>query len=196
MNINVYEDYTNKYELLKIIGRGMCTEVYQAENKKTKELRAIKIIKLSEIREELKKDILTDNVDKELLYYINRIKNEVQNMKKCSDNNDNSLKIYECFHTNDEFVIVLELCDSNLTHLLINKKEGFSPKEIFQILIQLNNTFKIMKENKIVHRDLKPDNILLKYENEEKNIFTVKLCDYGISKVGDFTNLKTHIGTE
>ena len=44
---------------------------------------------------------------------------------------------------------------------------------------QLNNTFKIMKENKIIHRDLKLENILIKYNN---NKYIMKLTDYGSSK--------------
>ena len=44
---------------------------------------------------------------------------------------------------------------------------------------QLNNTFKIMMENKIIHRDLKLENILIKKENGQ-NI--IKLTDYGCSK--------------
>ena len=49
-----------------------------------------------------------------------------------------------------------------------------------------------MKENKIAHRDLKPDNILIKRENN-KNI--IKLCDYWISKIGEYTQLTSHKGT-
>ena len=37
-----------------------------------------------------------------------------------------------------------------------------------------------MVENKIIHRDLKLDNILIKYEDNNKYI--IKLADYGISK--------------
>ena len=92
-------------------------------------------------------------------------------------------------------MIVLELCDCSLTKLLKEKKEGFNIKEIKEILNQLNNTFKIMKEKQIVHRDLKPDNILIKYKNEERNNFIIKICDYGISKLARHTKLKTHIGT-
>ena len=39
-----------------------------------------------------------------------------------------------------------------------------------------------MAEKNIVHRDLSLKNILLKYENDEKTKYTVKLCDYGITK--------------
>ena len=47
---------------------------------------------------------------------------------------------------------------------------------------QLNNGLKIMKENKIIHRDLKLENILIKYEDENKKNYIIKLSDYGCSK--------------
>ena len=53
--------------------------------------------------------------------------NEIENMKICSENNDNSVKYYESFETENEFAIVLELCDESLTKfkkikVLIQKK--------------------------------------------------------------------------
>ena len=56
----------------------------------------------------------------------------------------------------------------NLTKLLSTKKEGFSIEEIKDILGQLNNTFRILVENRIIHREIKLENILIKYENKEK----------------------------
>ena len=38
-----------------------------------------------------------------------------------------------------------------------------------------------MSEKKIAHRDLKLENILIKYEDKSKNIYTFKLTDFGIS---------------
>ena len=70
----------------------------------------------------------------------------------------------------------MELCDGNLSKLLLEKKV-LNEKEIYEIMKQLNNAFKIMKENKIIHRDLKLENILIK--NNEDKTFTLKLSDYG-----------------
>ena len=39
-----------------------------------------------------------------------------------------------------------------------------------------------MSKNNIIHRDLKLENILIKYENNEKSKFIVKLSDYGVSR--------------
>ena len=39
-----------------------------------------------------------------------------------------------------------------------------------------------MYENNIIHRDLKLENILIKYNEDTNNNYTVKLTDYGSSK--------------
>ena len=47
----------------------------------------------------------------------------------------------------------MELCDKNLSQLLLEKKNNryFNLGEILEIMKQLNNIFKIMQENKIIH---------------------------------------------
>ena len=104
-------------------------------------------------------------------------------MKKCSKS-DNSVKCYEYFDNNKNFVIIMELCDVNLSQLLMKNLEkydrGFSVEEIYEIMMQLNNALKIMKNNNIIHRDLKLENILIKYI--ENNKYIIKLADYGSSK--------------
>jgi len=108
------------------------------------------------------------------------------NMKICSNNNINSVKCYEYFNNKDNFVIIMELCDTNLSKLLKqrlkNERKGFNIEEIYEIMNQLNNTFKMMKENNIIHRDLKLENILIKYNDKENKKYTIKLSGYGCSK--------------
>ena len=125
-----------------------------------------------------------DKFNKELIY-----------MKLCHC--ENSVEIYDYYDTEDEFVIIMELCDDTLLTVLSNTENGFSVEKIKEILLQLNNAFKIMHKNKISHRDIKLNNILVKYLNTEHTEFKVLLSDYGISnQLNELTtSFKTHIGT-
>jgi len=177
------DDYQKYYEIKEKIGRGGFANVYRGINIKTDEERAIKVIDIDIYKEE----------------HMKVIYNEINNMKICSENNENSVKIYECYRYKDnlrnEFVIIMELCDNNLQKILDEKNEGFTCEQIKEIMTQLNHTFRIMYNNKIIHRDIKLDNIVVKTNKDDSNIFIPKLTDYGISKQLKNTMGKTNIGT-
>ena len=190
-------NYKEFYDIDKYpIGHGASGSVYKAKIKNKEEYVAIKIIDKDRIKNNLKQEYLKEDISEEYLKIEQSFIKEVESMKKCSLNNNNSIKLYNVYNNEKEFVIVMELCDSNLMDLLIKRKEGFNLSEIYDILIQLNKAFKIMSDNKIAHRDLKPQNILIKYNNKEKTEYTVKITDYGISKAYEKNeNFETTIGT-
>ena len=166
--------------------------------KKTGELRAIKFISKENIKENLRNEYNTNDIEEAFSEFQNKLLDEIKYMEICSNNNtnNNSIKYYDYYNTNENLAIVMELCDTNLQLLLNKRKEGFVLEEIHDILNQLNNTFRIMKDNKIIHRDLKLANILVKYEDNENKKFVVKLTDYGISKqLNSMSKCFTHTGT-
>ena len=179
---NQLKDYNQNYELLNEIGKGGFGKVYKAKVKGKDEFRAIKIIDKNKIKAQLRKEYEKQNIEEEYAFYYKDFRNEIYYMKICQNNNNNSVRFYEYYDNEDEFIIVIELCDENLLDLITRTKKTFTLRDIYNLLSQLNNTFKIMHENKIVHRDLKLENILIKYEDKEKIKFTYKLTDYGLSR--------------
>jgi len=186
MSDRTKKNYKEYYEIIEIIDIDAYGYVYKGRDKITKELRAIKAIPLEKIQENLLCQYEMEEIEEHLNLCINGFIEEFNNMKICSNNNSNSVKCYEYFNNKDNFVIIMELCDQNLSQLLQkrlkNEKKGFNPEEIFDIMNQLNNTFKKMKENNIIHRDLKLENILIKYNDKEHKKYTIKLSGYGCSK--------------
>ena len=62
---------------------------------------------------------------------INELYNEIRNMKIAeAKNNKNTVKYYECYDSEKEFAIVMELCDENLTKYFTNRKKTFNFKDI------------------------------------------------------------------
>ena len=179
----IKDDFEKYYEIDKVpIDFGGFGYVLKGTEKATKELRAIKVIDLQKI-EALLKSQDSQNIEK----VKKDLMSEFENMKKCSENK-NSVKCYEYFLNKQNFVIIMELCDTNLEKFLLEKynkneeKRGFNDKEIYEILIQLNEILKIITKNNIVHRDLKPENILVKFLDKDHDHFIIKLADYGSSK--------------
>ena len=187
MDERTKKNYKEYYEVLNPIERGAFEIVYKGKEKGKDELRAIKVIDLQKIKENLINENETNTDLKEQIELcIKEVKTEFENMKICSLNNENSVKCYEYFNNEDNFTIIMELCDADLSKVLRHRidkyKKGFNSEEILEILNQLNNAFKVMKENKIVHRDLKLENILIKYKDEEHKKYIIKLNNYDCSK--------------
>ena len=180
------QNYEKYYEKKEMIGTGGYGCVYKGKDKKSKEMRAIKVISIEKIRLDLLSQYDKKEIAEQIKLYIEGFIQEYTIMEICSKNNENSIKCYEYFNNEDHFAIVMELCDMNLLQFL-NKRydeteKGFNSEEIYEIMNQLNKTLKIMKENSIIHRDLKLENILIKYNDKENNKYTIKLSDYGSSK--------------
>lgn len=88
--------------------------------------------------------------------------------------NINTLIFYEYFQTENEFCIVRELMGDNLNKFLF-KKGKLNVKEIYEILLQLNNTFRILYDNNLSHKNLRLENILTKKKEGEKEEYIFKL---------------------
>ena len=172
-----FRDY---YEIVKKRGEGLMSTIYEVKIKNTNETRAIKVYDKNNI---ISKNLVNNNYEnaqKEMQKIIDNCLNEIRIMKiveGINKQNINTIKFYEYFNNEDEFAIVMELSDFSLNS--INSQQLIRPQQVLEILTQLNNTFKIISENKIVHRSIGLHNILMSKCNG--NII-FKLGSYGFSK--------------
>ena len=106
----------------------------------------------------------------DLKIYIDDFIKETQYMELLqgpNKDNINTLIFYEYFQTENEFCIVRELMGDNLNKFLF-KKGKLNVEEIHNILIQLNNSFRILYNNNLSHKNLRLENILTKKMKKEK----------------------------
>ena len=156
------EDFRTKYKYdseKDKIDEGSFGTVYRVTKNDTKEKRAIKLIDIKKYKKDYQKMKRKLPSDEDIKKYKESIIKEIKSlelMEGINQENQNTVKLYECYDHNEEIAIVMELCDENLNTMIINKNQIFTISEIIEILNQLNNSFKIMYENKMAHRDLKP----------------------------------------
>jgi len=192
---NKNQHNANKCQIIKKLKETIYSKVSEGQVDYIYENVAIKEISKNYIKDCIKREKMIDEVPEELLIpFVKKFNKELNFMQKCQC--ENSVKIYDYYVTNDNFTIIMELCDDNLHEILCKRQKGFSSDEIRNILLQLNNAFKVMNKNKISHRDLKLQNMLVKYTNKEKTKYKVLLCDYGESNQLLSQYFETHVGTK
>ena len=153
-----------KYDILDTIGQGAVGTVLKVKEKNRQKVFAAKYICIKDIEQE---ELL--GIEKEINFMI---------QLECK----HSVKLIESFKDDNFYYIISEFCDSNLDKEIKRYNGLFPIAKVKKILTQLNEVFTLMKIKKIVHRDISLLNILIKYTNNEKTDFDVKLSDYGISK--------------
>ena len=138
-----------KYEKKELIGSGTYGNIFKGVDKKTGNYVAIKEITKMKAN--------------------NTFLKEIEIMSKLK--NENCISLKETFDTNDFFYIVMELCICNLEECIKMREKGLSINEIKQVLLQINNTLKLMLKQNLIHRDLKPSNILISLNKIDNCLF-------------------------
>jgi len=150
-----------KYDPIKLIGKGTYGAVCSAVNKETNQKVAIK--KLAKIE---------DLIDAK------RVLREILIMKNLQ--HENILGLIDCIYVpvDGEFgdlYLVSELMETDLNRV-IKSKQQLKIEHMQYFLYQVLRAFKFIHSAELIHRDLKPSNILL---NENCDL---KICDFGLSR--------------
>ena len=155
-------DIWDEYYRIELIGSGAFSKVYRAKSKLNNEYVAIKEIHKTRVSK-------------------NTILNEIKIIKELKS--QNSVSLIDSIETNDSYYLVLELCLISLDEYIKKRGSPLSIEEIKEILINLNESFKEMKNKNIIHRDLKPSNILLSISKSKIDKICFKISDFGLSKL-------------
>jgi len=151
--------YDTHYELTLQIGQGTYGEVWKGYDRESKQVVALKKIKMEQERDGFPQTAIR----------------EIKIMKKAHDDNIHSITEVVWSESGDVF-LVMDFYDYDLRKLLEKHQIKFSPPEVKYLLKQLVSGVRYLHENQLLHRDLKTENILLDQQGH------LKICDFGLAR--------------
>ncbi len=181
---NARDDFNAKYELMREIGRGGFSTVFQCrERMNTNNVYAVKIIDLRPLR-------LRERFNPQ------RLRREVDIMKRL--NHTNIVKFIEVFETADSLMMVMEYCPGEELFDVILARKYFTEEDAKPIFAQIAKALYYLHSLNIIHRDIKPENVLILHDLDPiNNLPVAKLLDFGLSKNAGAggSAAKTFVGT-
>ena len=156
----------NKYNLpenlifINEIDKGAFATVIHVKERTTKKEFALKIIDKSQSNTEL----------------INRMKEEIQILKKLS--HQNIVKYYGHLENSTQLFIKMEYLKYGNLETWMKKNKNISEEDASIIIKEVLSAIAYLHQNQICHRDLKPENIMFSREND---ISSIKIIDFGLS---------------
>lgn len=181
--MNAGDRVLNRYEIVKKLGYGAFSNVYQATilGNKLNELKHN-----LELEESAESNKTEDSVEPEKLREVvikivskserrdilNSACEEINIHKNLNSNR--IIKFYEHFEDNNNIYMIIELYDDSLKN---RAKNGFlCLKDTVSIILQVTEGLLYLKENLIIHRDIKIENLLIDANKQ------IKICDFGLAE--------------
>jgi len=158
----------HNYNTIKELGQGTYGVVYQAIDKQTNEIVAIK--KIKQTKEEAKYGLSTT------------ILREI-NLFKETKSHQNIVSLHHYFFTKrdsgkiDSVYLVMDFVQMNLRQYIEGTTTLIHPDTVKKIMRQVIDAVDYLHTNLILHRDIKPDNILIDPISND-----IKLIDFGLSR--------------
>jgi calcium-dependent protein kinase len=153
---------SHSYKIIKRIGSGTFAKVYQVMHIPTKQMRAMKVVKVDTVNYQ--------DDDQEFLKEI-----ELLSIM----DHPNIIKIYEYFIDDVYYYIITEFARGGELYDQICNISNYSEHDAAIIMRQILSALNYLHSKNIIHRDLKPENILLE-TNSTGDLF-IKLIDFGNS---------------
>ena len=151
--------FSSLFTIKNLIGKGAFGEVYECENKKTKERCAVKLERTGRN--------VGDQLDKEIAIY--------RKLSGCPDvcriHWSGSYSIYRA--------VVMDLLDKSVESQMSSFPKGLSLKSVLMLADQMLRRIELLHRSGYIHRDIKADNFAFGLDGRANTLF---LIDYGLSK--------------
>lgn len=154
-------DINSYYDIGTKLGEGAYGVVLKARDRETGELRAIKKLDRSKIKNP------------------KRFRNELTALRTLD--HPHIIKLFEIFEDDDNIYLVQEFCSGGELFDQIAAKDHFDENYAAKIFEQILKALWYWHKNQICHRDLKPENFMFTSSTDEENA-TVKLIDFGLAR--------------
>lgn len=155
------------YERLNFIDEGTYGMVFRARDIETKQIYALKQIKLSP---NSKHGFPATSL------------REIQTLLSLSHPSIINVREVVVGSTVDSIYIVMDFVPHDLYHLLDRMNRPYHPSRVKGLMKQLLEGVAYLHDNWILHRDLKPSNLLLHSDN------VLKICDFGLARAYSVPN--------
>ncbi|KAK2175595.1 hypothetical protein NP493_720g01025 [Ridgeia piscesae] len=150
------------FELVRVIGRGSYAKVFVVEQRRTKRLYAMKVIK---------KELVNDDED------IDWVQTE-KHVFEVASNHPFLVGLHSCFQTPSRLFFVIEFVNGGDLMFHMQRQRRLPEEHARFYAAEICLALHFLHEKGIIYRDLKLDNVLLDSEGH------VKLTDYGMCKEG------------
>ncbi|VVC25287.1 Hypothetical protein CINCED_3A022449 [Cinara cedri] len=176
LDVNDLPEAGDRFELIRLLGSGICSNVYAAVDKKSGKNVAVKVQNLKEISIN-EKDI-----------------NEEYRILKDLSSHPNMPSFYGAFTNQNkiELWFVMEICEGGTVVDLVNglllQNKRMKEEHVGYILRELVKALCFLHENNVIHRNIRCSNLLLTKNGE------VKLVDFGLSRKLESPEYKTNTG--
>ncbi|KAG6555738.1 hypothetical protein Mapa_002977 [Marchantia paleacea] len=153
--------HKEKYEKVEKVGEGRFGVVYKGLNLKTKELVAMKRIRMEMLPA---KTGMPSFVMRELSI--------LRGLK-----HNNVVRLHDVFYNKNQLYLIFEYMDCDLGGYMETYFNYLTPTEIKTFMYQILLGVHYCHQNNVMHRDLKPQNLLI-----DKASLRLKIADFGLSR--------------
>ena len=166
------ELFANRYQVIRVVGRGGMGRVYKARDRELGEDVAIKMLH----REMLSGDPTM----------IDRFKTEIRLARRISHRN--VVRTHDLGEVDGAYYVTMEYVEGITLRDLIDMRGHLPVAATLGIAQQLAASLEVAHEQGIIHRDVKPQNLLLDADG------VLKVMDFGIARLADRTSALTQAG--